>query len=288
MAQGKSLRIGILLNTKKLKAIEGTEKIVKLLKGKGVPFTLLKEEAEEIRHPDWGIEKERFIEGINFLLALGGDGTILRAARVLQGKSIPILGINVGGLGFLTETGLENLENTISSILKGNYTLDERIGLETRVKGEVLFSLNDTVVVRKDPARMIKIEVSTQDSYLTTFAADGLIISTPTGSTAHALSAGGPILHPQIEGILIVPICSHTLSQRPFLLPSHTILQIKTLGKNPAVVVCDGQITRDLPPGEKISLTATSYKVRLVRLKKFDFFSLLREKLYWKGHWESK
>ncbi len=280
--------LGVIFNPDKEKARKGMKRLLSFLRDKKIPFLMRREEAEKIGEKDRGVEDREFLESIDLLLTVGGDGTLLRGARLVWRRNIPLLGINLGGLGFLTSVGIEDMEEVIHALREKRYYVEERKGLETDIKGEVLFSLNDTVFFKKEPARMIRMETSLNERYLTTFDADGLIVSSPTGSTAHALSAGGPILHPDVEGFLIVPICSHTLSQRPLVIPAGYTLEVCINTPGGGVMVCDGQITRYIKEKERVQIKVTSHPIKLVRLSRIDFYSLLREKFQWKGYASEK
>ncbi|MCD6219713.1 NAD(+)/NADH kinase [Candidatus Calescamantes bacterium] len=280
----KETHIGIILNTSKEEAIRSTHKIVDLLKKAGLEYFLLREEAMKCDLSRVGLEKEDFLKKISYLLTIGGDGTLLRGARLVGGKNIPILGINMGRMGFLTQTNLENFPDLIPLLKENKFSLERRKGLITEIKGETIFSLNDSVILRKNPFRIIELKVSINGEYLTTFSADGLIVSTPTGSTAHSLSAGGPILHPEVEGIIIIPICPHTLSHRPLVIPSSSSIEVLSLSPGGVSVVCDGQMGKDVEMEVPIIIENSSFDTLLLRFTKSDFYSLLRKKLNWKGH----
>ncbi len=276
---GEKTDIGILLNTSKEKVIKNIKDVLFYLRKENLNPLLLKEEAEKCNIEKIGIEKDKFLSRISLLLTFGGDGTLLRGTHLVAGKDIPLLGINVGNLGFLTEISLNEFPSFIPEIKRRNFILDKRKGLITKINGDEIFSLNDTVIVRKNSYRMIELSVYIDNKYLSSFSADGLIISTSTGSTAHSLSAGGPILHPEVNGIIIIPICPHTLSHRPIIIPSSFSIKINCLSPGGVSVICDGQERRDISPGTSVNIKGSLFSISLLRFKKSNFYSILREKL---------
>jgi len=218
---------------------------------------------------------------------LGGDGTLLSVARQLKGKEVPILGVNLGGLGFLTETSVEELPDMFESVVRGRYALSKRIMLSVAVKrqAELVFDisiLNDAVITKDALARIIDIETYVDDEYLTTYRADGLILSTATGSTGYSLSAGGPILHPSLPHIVVTPICPHMLTNRPILLPEGAALRALLLSRDERVVLTlDGQIGFPLDFGDEVTVKKSPYTVNLITSMSRGYFEVLRTKLKW-------
>ena len=219
------------------------------------------------------------------MISLGGDGTLLKAARIVKGENIPILGVNMGSLGFLTEITYKDLNGALPLLLNRKYYIEKRSMLAISVSRDMhkLFALNDVVLSRGASARIVELKTFIDGNYLTTFASDGLIVSTSTGSTAHSLSSGGPIVHPSIDSILVVPICPHTLSNRPIVVPYKSKIRVKTLTENSVDYTIDGQIGGKLEKGEEIEVSLAPFQVSLVRLKKKNFYELLRKKLRWSG-----
>ncbi|NOZ63974.1 MAG: NAD(+)/NADH kinase [Caldiserica bacterium] len=280
----KTTYIGIILNTSKAKTVGSIRTIVDLLEKNGFGCFLLQEEAQSCNLSQLGLGKEEFLAKISYLITLGGDGTLLRGARLVGDKNIPLLGVNMGRMGFLTQTSMEDFPGLISRLKEKNFSLERRRGLSTEVKGESFFALNDSVVLRKNPFRIIELKVSINGEYLTTFSADGLIISTPTGSTGHSLSAGGPILHPEVEGMIIIPVCPHTLSHRPLIVPASSSVEISCLSPGGVSVVCDGQVGREAETNVPIKIESASFDTLLLRFARLNFYHLLRKKLSWKGY----
>lgn len=224
---------------------------------------------------------------VDLLLVLGGDGTLLSMARTLQGRDVPLLGVNVGGLGFLTEIPLDETRATLVKVLRREYVIDERRLLTARVlRGErqaVAQSvvLNDVVVSKGTLARLIRLEARVDHHPIMTLRGDGLIIATPTGSTAYSLSAGGPIVHSAVEAILLTPISSHTLTNRPIVVPGRVEIEVVLLKEDDAIVTFDGQVACPFREGDVLSVWTAKDTLRLVRTGGHNDFDVLRNKLKW-------
>jgi NAD+ kinase len=231
------------------------------------------------------------IVGADLAIAVGGDGTMLGAVRIAAPHRVPVLGINAGALGFLTELSPEELPTFLPRIVSGEYDLEERLMLEATIRrgeevvGEIT-ALNDIVVRQGATGRLINLTVTVAQSHLGHFAADGLILSTPTGSTAYGLSAGGPIVHPSTSALVLVPICPHSLSFRPMVIPSSDAVEIFCEG-NPLndemMLTADGQDSRRVLAGDSIRVRVSPDTARLVKFAHFSFYDRLREKLQWGG-----
>ena len=229
-------------------------------------------------------------EEVNWVVVLGGDGTLLGAARRIGRYGVPILGVNLGGLGFLTCTPLERIYPVVETMINNGLEVESRVMLEPRVirdKEEVVrFQvLNDVVINKGTLARIIDLDVTINNAILTTFRADGLIISTPTGSTAYNLSAGGPILYPTIESFILTPICPFTLTNRPIIVPDSAVIGIK-MGKESEEAVLltfDGQVGFDLHHDDIVNIHKSDKKINLFRAPDHNYFKILRTKLMWGG-----
>ncbi len=236
---------------------------------------------------DW----ESFGARADLAMVVGGDGTMLYAARHLASHHTPLLGINLGRLGFLTDVSPDSMEATLKSILDGEYERDERLTLELQLleNDEIVqrgFALNDVVVHKWDMARMIELETHVNGRFVDTLRSDGLIIATPTGSTGYALSGGGPLMPPNIDAWVLAPICPHTLSNRPIVLRSDSRMEIRIHGRTEprhVRISCDGNDS--LPIGENtlIRIVQGPHPVRLIHPRGHDHFCLLRAKLGWGG-----
>lgn len=219
-------------------------------------------------------------------VVLGGDGTMLNAARQLAVFGVPLVGVNQGHLGFLTDIALEDAVERLAQVLSGAFIEETRFMLDACVvrAGETIFrthALNDIVVNKGDLGRMIEFTVRVDGEFVYTQRSDGMILTTPTGSTAYALSANGPILHPGIEAIALVPLCPHALTARPITLPPSVQVEIELLPPHDARVHYDGQTHFDARAGDRIVITRSEHGVHLIHPKRYSYFAMLREKLHW-------
>lgn len=223
----------------------------------------------------------------DMIIVFGGDGTLLGVSRLIGDRGVPILGVNLGGLGFITEVNKDELFDVMDEILAGNCSLEERIMLSASVwrsdKAVAGFTvLNDVVINKGALARIIELETFIDSRYVTTFRADGLIISTPTGSTAYSLAAGGPILYPSLSSILLTPICPHTLTNRPIVLPEGVTIRatLKAAGED-VFLTLDGQIGFSLQRDDTVEIKKTTFATRLFKPGERDYYQVLRTKLKW-------
>ena len=229
-------------------------------------------------------------DNLKWVVVLGGDGTLLGAARKLGGHGVPILGVNLGGLGFLTSIPINRLYPSIEMILSGDLKIEDRLMIETKVlrdeKEAFCFkSLNDVVINKGALARIIDLDVYINDEFLTTYRSDGLIISTPTGSTAYNLAAGGPILYPTMSNFIVTPICPFTLTNRPIILPDSETVLI-TMGKKSeeeVILTFDGQVGFNLLHGDKVLIYKSKARIKLFKSPDQTYFEILRKKMMWGG-----
>lgn len=234
-----------------------------------------------------GMTREALAEKIDLLLVLGGDGTLLAAARALRGHSIPILGVNLGGLGFLTSVTLDELYPVLEQVIAGNYRTSDRMTLQATISrdGQMAgphFALNDAVVNKSAMARMLDFDVYVDKNHVGRYRADGLIVATPTGSTAYSLAAGGPIVHPDMDVLVITPICPHMLTNRPLVVPSASEVGVDfSAAEEPVYLTLDGQTGAQLGLNHRVTITQAESKVRLVRPRDKTYFEILRSKLRW-------
>ena len=227
---------------------------------------------------------EKIPGACEILVSLGGDGTILRMARLVAGQGTPILGVNVGKLGFLAEVSLEDLEVCITELLEGNYLVQERMMLSavTSKNKKSYSALNDVVVDKYGSSRVVDFETYVDDEYLATFTADGVILSTPTGSTAYALASGGPIIVPTHKSITISPLSPHTLSVRPVIVPDDSVVTLRVArAPHTLHLTADGQDEMILKPPIEITIRKAPFSARLVKRKNTSYFDVLRRKLQW-------
>ena len=220
----------------------------------------------------------------DIVISLGGDGTMLAAARIVGKKSIPLFGVNLGKLGFLAEVSIEEMHQAIDEVIEGKYTVEERMVLEAHCKqdGRSFFALNEIVVDKGASGRVIDLETYVNNAFLVTYTADGIIVNTPTGSTAYSLASGGPIVVPQSKVITINPIAPHTLTARPIIVPEGSVMRVVV--KSPAKsvhITADGQMEEFYIPPIELTIRQADYKVKLVKRIGRTYYDLLRAKLMW-------
>jgi NAD+ kinase len=230
--------------------------------------------------------REEVADGIDLMIVLGGDGTLLSAARVIAGRDIPLLAVNLGHLGFLTAITLEELYPELDRVFRGEHRIGIRRMLDCELvrDGEVIATysaLNDVVITKAMLARMIDLDTHVDSHFVAAYKADGLVIATPTGSTAYSLSAGGPIIFPQVAAVCITPICPHMLTNRPVIVPDTSEIHILNHGEDGTFLTIDGQVGEPMAKGDRVVCRSSSKKVSLIRPPKMLFFDVLREKLKW-------
>lgn len=222
------------------------------------------------------------------LVSIGGDGTLLQAARLLAGRDVPLLGINRGRLGFLTDVLPADIAATIDALVEGRCAADRRPLLQAQLhwadggSGQLL-ALNDVVLLRRESGRMFDYQTAVDGRFVNTHRGDGMVVATATGSTAYALSCGGPIVDPRLELLVLAPICPHTLSDRPIVVPGSARIELRSLERGAALaeVTCDGVRLGDLQPGDRLEVSASGGSVTLLHPPGYDYFRLLRSKLRW-------
>ncbi len=273
-------KVGIVVNPKKKDALKILRKLTKWLEVRKIKVI-----------NDLFIPRERIPSLVDLIIVLGGDGTLLSVAHFVKKRAVPILGVNLGGLGFLTEVTLTELDESLKEILKGNYRVCERAMLKTtvisgnKVRGRYL-ALNDIVVAKGALSRIVALRLHIDGEFITSYMCDGLIVSTSTGSTAHSLSAGGPIVYPALDATVITPICPHTLSNRPLIIDNKSMIGISiapgTEAREVALTI-DGQVGLKLNPRDIVNVTKAPHKVSLIGSMDRSYFQILREKLGWGG-----
>ena len=232
-------------------------------------------------------EMEQVGKDADLIVVLGGDGTLLSVSRHGKGSEVPILGVNLGSLGFLTETSIEEFATTLANVLRGDFSVSKRIMLDVRVKrgSEAIFDitiLNDAVITKDALARIIDIETYVNDEYLTTYKADGLIVSTPTGATGYSMAAGGPLIYPSLTNIIVTPICPHTLTNRPIILPEFVVVRAVLKSKDEKVILTlDGQVGFPLEYGDEVTVKRSNHVAHIVKSSSRGYFEILRTKLKW-------
>ena len=259
------------------------------LRRRGLRVLLDEDSMGQMSDQGWEIVNRRTIgRQCDLAIVVGGDGTLLHAARMLVDFQVPLLGVNLGRLGFLVDVSPDEIGPELEDILNGQYREEQRSLLHAEIirNGKSITqadALNDVVVHKRDVARMIEISAYLDGKFISDYRADGLIISTPTGSTAYALSGGGPIVHPSLEAVLLVPICPHTLTQRPIVVgpESEISILVDAANTNDIQVTCDGQTSHEIEPGDSVVIRKKRRKLRLLHPKSHDYFQILRVKLGW-------
>lgn len=231
--------------------------------------------------------KKEMAAKADLIISLGGDGTLLNIAPLVERAEVPILGVNMGGLGFITEVAVNELEEILTKTLEGDYQVEKRMTLEIKVVGKKRRAhrfrvLNDAVITKGARSRIIDLETYVGDDYLCTYRADGLIISTPTGSTAYSLAAAGPILEPTLGAVVLAPICPHTLTNRPIVVPSAEPIRVtlRSFGDT-VILIPDGQQGVRLNNGDKVEARDYGLPVSLIKIPSRSYYEILREKLKW-------
>jgi NAD+ kinase len=242
-----------------------------LLQGDGVSTVL---------EPDLALDAD-------LIVAVGGDGTMLHAARMAATADVPVLGVNRGRLGFLADVGPEQMIQSVDDALAGRCRAERRMLLAAHVLADGrpidALALNDVVVAKRETGRMVDVRTWVNGAYVNTHVGDGFIVATPTGSTAYALSCGGPIVHPSLDAVVLVPVCPHTLSDRPIVVPAASVVEIELADRfeSRAQVVCDGIVLCDLDPGVRLRIERAKVNATLLHPPGHDYYRILRSKLHW-------
>ncbi|MGH2404342.1 MAG: NAD(+)/NADH kinase [bacterium] len=282
------MRIGVLINPARFSAYPQAPALLagalRLLDERGAVVCMNEAGAALTGRPDLAVSDAALVEDGDLLVVLGGDGTILSAARLSAGR-VPILGVNMGGFGFLAEVALDELPAAIERVTAGGSNIDERAMLSAEItQGDTVrrrcLALNDMVVAKTGVARLVRVATWVNGEHLSTYPADGVIVATPTGSTAYSLSAGGPIVHPQVDVIVVTPICPHTLTARPVVVSGGATVAVEPLEAGDDIrLSVDGQESFPLRGGERVIVRQAAERARLVRLRPPSFYSILRTKL---------
>jgi len=261
--------------------------LIEWLRGRGVDVFIDEETQGCIQPPEKSLTREAMAEKIDLLIVLGGDGTLLSAARALTSHEIPILAVNLGGLGFMTSVTLEELYPLLDNVLAGKHRISRRMMLEAEIlrrdqPPEHQCALNDAVANKAALARMLDFDVYVNGDHVGRYRADGIIVATPTGSTAYSLAAGGPILDPDIHAFVITPICPHMLTNRPLVIPDSSSIELDfTPAEEPVYITLDGQMGFQLQAEDRVKITKSANHVSLIRPPSKTYFEVLRSKLKW-------
>ena len=234
------------------------------------------------------VPEDEIAERADLVIAIGGDGTLLYAARLVAHRGVPLIGINRGRLGFLTDVLPQDMLSSVDAALEGRCEPDQRSLLEARLIGARgtttrALALNDVVLQKWQTGRMLDFETWIDDAYVNTHGGDGLVVASSTGSTAYALSCGGPIVAPHLDVLVVAPICPHTLSDRPIVVSARSVIAVKLIDRpdTRAQVTCDGVPLGELQPGDRLEVHPTAQKITLLHPQKFEYYRLLRSKLHW-------
>jgi NAD+ kinase len=278
-------------STGKKEAIECTEITAKKLKEYdsicfATPELIEKFKSDEIKNFVKPLNLTEFEKHADMLISFGGDGTMLSAARLMAKTDMPIMGFNVGKLGFLAEFSVEDINNTIECLMKGDYRVIDRALLQTQMNNEIIYALNDFVVEKKDSSRLITINAFANEHLIGSVRADGLIVTTPTGSTAYSLSCGGPIIAPSTEVICLTPISPHSLTLRPLVVSNDTEITLKVFSPTgEAMLVADGQVNYVLKSGDHVVIKKSEEYIKLIKPTDSSYYDLLRQKLLWAANY---
>ena len=277
-------RIGVFGNPYKPDVSKVVERFARSVRSRGVELVVAEDLRGRVRFDGAFCPSEELATRADLVIAFGGDGTILRAAAAVGRSGVPILGINLGRLGFLAEVTPQELDRELERLLSGAYRIEPRMALEIRLgePAEPVFALNDCVIGKGLRSRVIEIETFVSGLSVSAFAGDGMIVSTPTGSTGYCLSSGGPVVHPQMDVLIVVPICPHSLSMRPLIVPSDQSLTVRVRADHDHMILdADGRTISTLNSGDQVRLRRADHVVNLVKLKELSFYDVLRQKLGW-------
>ena len=285
------MKIGILGNFNKYEFYDIFNELTDFLKSNNINFYLLENnrlDQSKLSKSECIRDFQYIADNVDIVLSIGGDGTIISTIRKFIKYNKPILGLHIGGLGFLAECNKDNYKDKILDIKNNKYHIEKRMLLNVSLKKEKINYdiINELVIDRRSSARTIKTHVTISERFANTYESDGIIFSTPTGSTAYSLSAGGPIVSPDIEVIIITPICPHTLSMRPIIIPSNDIvgIEFEDFNDNNLSLTVDGQIQEIIAKNSKVLLKKSDYSAYLVKFENDNYFQTLRNKMFWKGN----
>ena len=276
---------GIIAHIKKTNVERTARVIIDWLRLQNLEYWICEDLAELLNETDQVKPLSNIWEGVDCVLSLGGDGTMLSSIRAVGHHGTPVFGINVGRLGFLTEILAQDIPEALDKLKNDDYIIDNRMVLETYIIGsenDKYYALNDVVLDHGESTRLIKLDLYLDKQFVCSYNADGLIISTPTGSTAYNLSAGGPVIHPYLGALIANPICPHSLTLRPIIFDDRSKLHIKIAHNDIDVrLTVDGQVNCVLDSGAEVLIKKAPHTVKLIRIKEYSFCDILRTKLHW-------
>jgi NAD+ kinase len=280
-------RVGIISKPRKVEVREVVLPLIEWLKAHSIEACIDKETGTILENHDRCLTRNEMPSQVDMVIVLGGDGTLLAAGRALNRKPVPILAVNLGGLGFLTVITRDELVPTLEAVLEGNCRSDKRVQIEGELirADEVIstfLALNDVVVNKGAIARILDFEVMVDGNFVSSYKSDGLIISTPTGSTAYSLAAGGPIVAPSVGAFVVTPICAHTLTNRPLVLPDTAVIEVAVKApREAAYLTVDGQMGITAHSEDIVRMKKADSTVEIIQPLTRDYFKILREKLKW-------
>lgn len=272
---------GFVLHTEREQAAAITLDLVRWMLERGHDVRLSPTDAARVALDEHAVAEEHFGDGLDVAISLGGDGTMLRTVEMVAEAGIPVIGINVGQLGYLTEVDPEHARMALKRFLSGAYEIEDRMLLSVQASRAELaehIALNEAVIEKTPSGHTVRIDVSVDGQFFTTYAADGLIVATPTGSTAYSFSARGPIVAPMHRCIVLTPVSPHMLFDRTLVLDPHSTLHLEVVGHRPAAISADGRNLGILEPGDSLTCTASPRTARLVSFGEHDFLSILKRK----------
>ncbi|MEN6582355.1 MAG: NAD(+)/NADH kinase [Armatimonadota bacterium] len=280
--------IGLAPNPNKKDSVWLAAELADWLAARHIRVLIIDDVAAEIGKSELAASEEQ-ITSVDLLVVLGGDGTMLRWSRIAAPRGTPMIGVNFGQYGFITEIHPDEAKTSLLRILDGDYTVSERVVLKATVSRDgketgTYYALNDVVVSKGPFARMLGLHTFVNDRFIVTYTADGIIVSSPTGSTAYSLSAGGPVVHPDVDVLIITPICPHTLNARSLVIPDSETVQIQgECGEdNPEIMVTvDGQLGQHLACGDKVNVGKADFSAKLLQLEPQSFYTKLQQRLRW-------
>ncbi len=279
------IKLGLIAHLDRPRVGEAAGQIVDWGEHHGIKIRMCDDLAALAKRDDLACPNDRIGEECDIIISLGGDGSMLSSARAVADHQLPILGINLGSLGFLTEIDSDRIIESLENLRAGKYRIEERMVLETSFDPDVKnkrLAFNDVVVDHGESTNLVRIDLFANDEFVSSYNADGIIIATPTGSTAYSLSVGGPIINPLMEAIAVSPVSSHTLTLRPIIFPADIVLSVRG-GQSGEVlrVSMDGRIVGSLGDRQKIKIRRAPLKLKLIRFGARSFYSVLRKKLHW-------
>ena len=279
--------IGVISRPRRANLSAVVPQLLQWLEARGLRVLYDEETASALPNPSRAFTREELADQADILIVLGGDGTLLAAARLMSDHNVPVLPVNLGSLGFLTSVTLDDLYNVLEHVVQGQVRYSERVMIDSQVirQGHMIHharALNDAVLNKGALSRIIDLQLLVDGEFVCDYKADGLILSTPTGSTAYSMAAGGPIVYPAVSAFIVTPICSHTLTNRPLVLPDTAHIEVVYgPGNVPIYLTLDGQVGVELMPGDRVAIVAAPERLRLVRPRQKTYFGVLRDKLKW-------